>query len=137
LQKYVILLGAPACGKGTQCNLLVNKYGFKQFSTGDMLRAAVTEGTELGLKADTLMKAGKLVDDDLVISIIKDNLVKYKNDSILFDGFPRTIPQAEKLDQMLKADGKSIDFVVNIKVDDSILVERVIGRRIHKASGRS
>ncbi|GFM52305.1 adenylate kinase [Pseudomonas capsici] len=129
----VILLGAPGAGKGTQAKFITEKFGIPQVSTGDMLRAAVKAGTELGLKAKSVMDSGGLVSDDLIIGLIKDRLSQpdCKN-GVLFDGFPRTIPQAEAL---LNA-GLDIDHVVEIAVDDEEIVQRISGRRVHEASGR-
>ena len=107
-------------------------------ATGDMLRAAVKAGTELGKKADGIMKAGQLVPDELVIGLINDNMDNAECErGILLDGFPRTDVQAQKLDEMMKTRGKQIDKVLEFKVDEDVLVERVEGRRIHQASGRS
>ena len=129
----VILLGAPGAGKGTQAKFITEKFGIPQISTGDMLRAAVKAGTELGLKAKSVMDAGGLVSDDLIIGLIKDRLEQPDcANGCLFDGFPRTIPQAEAL----KAAGLAIDFVVEIKVDDEEIVQRISGRRVHEGSGR-
>ncbi|GFM82132.1 adenylate kinase [Pseudomonas cichorii] len=129
----VILLGAPGAGKGTQAKFITEKFGIPQVSTGDMLRAAVKAGTELGLKAKSVMDSGGLVSDDLIIGLIKDRLSQPDcANGVLFDGFPRTIPQAEAL---LNA-GLDIDHVVEIAVDDEEIVQRISGRRVHEASGR-
>jgi adenylate kinase len=129
----VILLGAPGAGKGTQAKFITEKFGIPQVSTGDMLRAAVKAGTELGLKAKSVMDAGGLVSDDLIIGLIKDRLSQPDCvNGVLFDGFPRTIPQAEAL---LKA-GLEIDHVLEIAVDDEEIVQRMSGRRVHEGSGR-
>ncbi|RJY19697.1 adenylate kinase, partial [Pseudomonas syringae pv. actinidiae] len=129
----VILLGAPGAGKGTQAKFITEKFGIPQISTGDMLRAAVKAGTELGLKAKSVMDAGNLVSDDLIIGLIKDRLAEPDcANGVLFDGFPRTIPQAEAL---LKA-GLEIDHVLEIAVDDEEIVKRMSGRRVHEGSGR-
>ncbi|RMQ40052.1 adenylate kinase [Pseudomonas cichorii] len=129
----VILLGAPGAGKGTQAKFITEKFGIPQVSTGDMLRAAVKAGTELGLKAKSVMDAGGLVSDDLIIGLIKDRLSQPDcSNGVLFDGFPRTIPQAEAL---LKA-GLDIDHVLEIAVDDEEIVQRMSGRRVHEGSGR-
>ncbi|MDH0747475.1 adenylate kinase [Pseudomonas sp. GD03842] len=129
----VILLGAPGAGKGTQATFITKKFGIPQISTGDMLRAAVKAGTELGLKAKSVMDAGGLVSDDLIIGLIKDRLSQPDcANGCLFDGFPRTIPQAEAL----KNAGLTIDHVVEIKVDDEEIVKRISGRRVHEGSGR-
>ena len=129
----VILLGAPGAGKGTQARFITEKFGIPQISTGDMLRAAVKAGTELGLKAKSVMESGGLVSDDLIINLVKERIAQ--DDcarGFLFDGFPRTIPQAEAL----KAAGVDIDHVVEIAVDDEEIVSRIAGRRVHPASGR-
>jgi adenylate kinase len=129
----VILLGAPGAGKGTQAKFITEKFGIPQISTGDMLRAAVKAGTELGLKAKSVMDSGGLVSDDLIIGLIKDRLSEPDcANGVLFDGFPRTIPQAEAL----LAAGLTIDNVVEIKVDDEEIVQRISGRRVHEGSGR-
>lgn len=129
----LILLGAPGAGKGTQANFIKEKFGIPQISTGDMLRAAVKAGTELGKKAEPIMKSGGLVPDDLIIGLIKDRLTQPDCASgYLFDGFPRTVPQADAM----KAVGVAIDFVVEIDVPDSEIIERISGRRVHPASGR-
>lgn len=124
----LILLGAPGAGKGTQAQKLVEKYSIPQVSTGDLLRAAVKEGTELGKQANEYMTAGKLVPDEVVIGLIEERL---KNDDtsngFILDGFPRTVPQADKLGEIT-----GIDSVVNIDVDTSILVDRLTGRRTCK-----
>lgn len=129
----VILLGAPGAGKGTQAQFIMEKYGIPQISTGDMLRAAVKEGTELGLKVKDIMASGGLVSDDLIIALVKERI--QADDcakGFLFDGFPRTIPQAEAL----KDAGVAIDYIVEIEVDDEEIVSRLSGRRVHEASGR-
>jgi adenylate kinase len=129
----VILLGAPGAGKGTQAQLIMERFGIPQISTGDMLRAAVKAGTPLGLQAKDIMTAGGLVSDDLIIALVKERIAS--NDcakGFLFDGFPRTIPQAEAL---LDA-GIEIDHVIEIFVPDEEIVSRLSGRRVHEASGR-
>ncbi|HXQ98752.1 MAG TPA: nucleoside monophosphate kinase, partial [Pseudomonas sp.] len=129
----VILLGAPGAGKGTQATFITKKFDIPQISTGDMLRAAVKAGTELGLKAKSVMDSGGLVSDDLIIGLIKDRLAQPDcTNGCLFDGFPRTIPQAEAL----KNAGLAIDHVVEIQVDDEEIVKRISGRRVHEGSGR-
>jgi adenylate kinase len=129
----VILLGAPGAGKGTQAQLIMEKFGIPQISTGDMLRAAVKAGTPLGLQAKDIMTAGGLVSDDLIIALVKERISQSDcKNGFLFDGFPRTIPQAEAL---LEA-GVMIDHVIEIDVADEEIVARLSGRRVHEASGR-
>ncbi len=129
----VILLGAPGAGKGTQARFITEKFGIPQISTGDMLRAAVKAGTELGLQAKSVMDAGGLVSDDLIINLVKERIAQPDcAKGFLFDGFPRTIPQAEALQEA----GVKIDHVVEIAVEDEEIVGRISGRRVHPASGR-
>lgn len=130
----LILLGAPGAGKGTQAAFIKEKYNIPQISTGDMLRAAVAAGTELGKEAKKVMDAGGLVSDDIIIGLVKDRLQQddCKN-GYLFDGFPRTTPQADAM----KAAGVAIDYVLEIDVPDEAIVERMSGRRVHAASGRT
>ena len=128
-----ILLGPPGAGKGTQAQFISENYGIPQISTGDMLRAAVKAETEMGLKVKAVMDAGDLVSDDIIIGIVKERITEPDCASgFLFDGFPRTIPQAEAL----QAAGVEIDMVLEISVDDEEIVTRMSGRRIHEASGR-
>lgn len=129
----VILLGAPGAGKGTQARFITEKFNIPQISTGDMLRAAVRAGTPLGLQAKEIMAQGGLVSDDLIINLVKERIKEddAKN-GFLFDGFPRTIPQAEALCDA----GITIDYVIEIDVADEEVVERISGRRVHEASGR-
>ena len=129
----VILLGAPGAGKGTQARFITEKFGIPQISTGDMLRAAVKAESPLGLKVKGVMESGGLVSDDIIIDLIKERITA--DDCVngfLFDGFPRTIPQAEAL----KAAGVKIDHVLEIAVEDEEIVSRIAGRRVHPASGR-
>jgi adenylate kinase len=129
----IILLGAPGAGKGTQAQLIMQKFGIPQISTGDMLRAAVKAGTELGVAAKKIMDAGGLVSDDIIIGLVKDRIAQPDcAKGFLFDGFPRTIPQAEA---MIEA-GVDIDHVIEIDVPDAEIIERLSGRRVHPASGR-
>ncbi|MHB1214573.1 MAG: adenylate kinase [Thiobacillus sp.] len=130
----LILLGGPGAGKGTQANYIKEKYGIPQISTGDMLRAQIKAGTELGMKAKAIMDAGGLVSDDIIIGMVKARLTEADcKNGYLFDGFPRTIPQAEAM----KAAGVPIDYVVEIDVPDEEIVKRMSGRRVHPASGRT
>ena len=130
----LILLGGPGAGKGTQANYIKEKYGIPQISTGDMLRAQIKAGTELGMKAKAIMDAGGLVSDDIIIGMVKARLTEADcKNGYLFDGFPRTIPQAEAM----KAAGVPIDSVVEIDVADEEIVKRMSGRRVHVASGRT
>lgn len=130
----LILLGAPGAGKGTQANFIHEKFGIPQISTGDMLRAAVKAGTPLGHAAKKIMDAGGLVSDDIIINLVKER-IKDKDcaNGYLLDGFPRTIPQAEAMKQA----GVQIDFVIEIDVADSEIIQRMSGRRVHPASGRT
>lgn len=130
----VILLGAPGAGKGTQAQFIMEEYGIPQISTGDMLRAAIKNGTELGKKVKEVMDSGALVSDDIIIAIVKERIKE--NDcasGFLFDGFPRTIPQAEAL----RDAGVAIDHIVEIAVEDEEIVKRMSGRRVHSDSGRT
>ncbi|MDR1461881.1 MAG: adenylate kinase [Azoarcus sp.] len=130
----LILLGPPGAGKGTQANYIKEKFGIPQISTGDMLRAAVREGTPMGLEAEKVMAAGQLVSDDIIIGLVKDRLEQDDcKTGYLFDGFPRTIPQAEAL----KEAGVQIDIVLEICVPDAEIIDRISGRRTHPASGRT
>jgi adenylate kinase len=125
----IILLGPPGAGKGTQARLLVDNHGFVQLSTGDMLRAAKTSGTELGKKVAEVMARGDLVTDDIVIGLIAEQLDgEAGKHSLIFDGFPRTLAQADALEDLLAAKGKQIDAVVEMRVDEDALVERITGR---------
>ena len=129
----VILLGAPGAGKGTQAKFITDKYGIPQISTGDMLRAAVKAGSALGKKVQAVMASGGLVTDDIIISLVQERIAEPDcAHGFLFDGFPRTIPQA----QALQDSGVQIDTVLEIDVDDETIVERMSGRRVHLDSGR-
>ena len=130
----LILLGAPGAGKGTQANLIREKFNIPQISTGDMLRAAVQAGTPLGNAAKKIMDGGGLVSDDIIIKLVKERIKDADcANGFLFDGFPRTIPQA----QAMKDACIDIDFVVEIEVPDSDIIQRMSGRRVHPASGRT
>ena len=130
----LILLGAPGAGKGTQATFIKEKFNIPQISTGDMLRAAVAAGTELGIAAKKVMDAGGLVSDDIIIGLVKDRLQQADcANGYLFDGFPRTTRQADAM----KEAGVAIDYVLEIDVPDSAIVERMSGRRVHPGSGRT
>jgi adenylate kinase len=130
----LILLGGPGAGKGTQANFISERYQIPQISTGDMLRAAVKEGTELGKKAKQFMDAGQLVPDDVIIGLVKERIQEPDcRQGFLFDGFPRTIPQADAM----KEAGVPIEAVVDIDVPDEEIIKRMSGRRVHLASGRT
>jgi adenylate kinase len=130
----LILLGPPGAGKGTQASFVVAAYGIPQISTGDMLRTAIAAGSPLGLAAKTVMDAGSLVSDDIIIALVKDRLKAADcANGYLFDGFPRTIPQADAM----KDAGVAIDYVLEIDVPDAAIIERMSGRRVHVASGRT
>ncbi|QWA12475.1 adenylate kinase [Sodalis ligni] len=129
----IILLGAPGAGKGTQAQFIMEKYGIPQISTGDMLRAAVKAQSELGKKAKEIMDAGKLVTDELVIALVKERIKQDDcRNGFLLDGFPRTIPQADAM----KDAGISVDYVLEFAVPDSLIIERIVGRRVHTPPGR-
>ena len=129
----LILLGAPGAGKGTQAQFICERFGIPQISTGDMLRAAVKEGSELGLKVKEIMSSGGLVSDDIIIALVKERISQPDcANGFLFDGFPRTIPQADAL----KESGVKLDHVVEIAVEDEEIVNRLAGRRVHPSSGR-
>jgi len=130
----IILLGAPGAGKGTQANVIKDRFGIPQISTGDMLRAAVKAGTPLGIEAKKVMDSGGLISDDIIINLVKERLKEADcAKGYLFDGFPRTIPQAEAM----KAAQVGLDWVVDIQVSDKDIIERMSGRRVHVASGRT
>ena len=130
----LILLGAPGAGKGTQATFICQKYGIPQISTGDMLRAAVKAGTPLGLEAQGIMASGGLVSDDLIINLVKERIAQTDcANGFLFDGFPRTIPQADAM----KAAGVKLDYVLEIDVPFDAIVQRMSGRRSHPGSGRT
>lgn len=130
----IILLGAPGAGKGTQANYIKEHFGIPQISTGDMLRNAVKAGTQLGIMAKKIMESGGLVSDDIIINLVKERIAEPDcANGFLFDGFPRTIPQADAL----KAADVQIDYVVEIDVADAEIIKRMSGRRVHPASGRT
>ncbi|ADT87735.1 adenylate kinase [Vibrio sp. Vb2880] len=130
----IILLGAPGAGKGTQAQFIMEKYGIPQISTGDMLRAAIKAGTELGKQAKAVIDAGQLVSDEIILGLIKERIAEEDcKQGFLLDGFPRTIPQADGLKEM----GVNVDYVIEFDVADDVIVERMAGRRAHLASGRT
>jgi adenylate kinase len=130
----LILLGPPGAGKGTQAGFITERFGIPQISTGDMLRVAVKAGTPLGQEAKKVMDAGRLVSDDIIIGLVKDRLREDDcRAGYLFDGFPRTIPQADAM----KDAGVGLDFILEIDVPDEEIIERMSGRRVHLASGRT
>ena len=130
----IILLGGPGAGKGTQANYIKEHFGIPQISTGDMLRTAVNAGTDLGIAAKKIMDTGELVPDDIIINLVKERISQLDcAKGFLFDGFPRTIPQADAM----KTAGVQIDYVIEINVADAEMVKRMTGRRVHPASGRT
>ena len=130
----LVFLGAPGAGKGTQAQFICEKYGIPQISTGDMLRAAIKAGTPLGIEAKKVMDAGRLVSDEIIIALVKERLQQDDcRAGYLFDGFPRTLPQAEAM----KSVGAELDFVLEIDVADAEIIKRMSGRRVHPASGRT
>ena len=134
----LMLLGAPGAGKGTQAKFLIEKFGIPQISTGDILRAAVKEGTPMGVKAKECMESGALVSDDIIVGIIEDRLAKEDcQKGFILDGFPRTIRQAESLEVVLAKMGKKLEKVISLTVPDSDLIERLTGRRVCTACGAS
>ncbi len=137
-KKRVLFVGPPGGGKGTQTPQLSDKYCWCTISTGDMLREAVSKGTNLGKKAKSIMDRGDLVPDDLVVGLIKNKInspiCRY---GFILDGFPRTLNQAKKLDELMKEDGSQLDKIFQFSIKDELLTERITGRRIHKPSGRS
>jgi adenylate kinase len=132
----LVLMGLPGAGKGTQAEKIVEKYGIPHISTGDMFRAAIKEGTDLGLQAKSFMDQGNLVPDEVTIGIVRERLSKEDcAEGFLLDGFPRTVAQAEALEDILSDLHKNINFVINIDVDQEFLMERLTGRRICKSCG--
>ena len=135
---HIILLGPPGCGKGTQAQKLIREFGFVQLSTGDMLRAAISKGTEIGMQAKSIIDKGELVSDELVIGIVRDRIFSTECEcGYMLDGFPRTLAQAEKLDQILSDRNQKIDIVFRLCVPDDMAIRRIAGRRFHITSGRS
>ena len=135
---HIILLGPPGCWKGTQAQKLIKEFGFVQLSTGDMLRAAISKGTEIGMQAKSIIDKGELVSDELVIGIVRDRIFSTECEcGYMLDGFPRTLAQAEKLDQILSDRSQKIDVVFRLCVPDDIAIRRIAGRRFHITSGRS
>ncbi len=135
---HIILLGPPGCGKGTQAQKLIREFGFVQLSTGDMLRAAISKGTEIGMQAKSIIDKGELVSDEIVIGIVMDRIFSTECEcGYMLDGFPRTLAQAEKLDQILSDRNQKIDVVFRLCVPDYMAIRRIAGRRFHIKSGRS
>ncbi len=133
----LILLGPPGAGKGTQAKMLMDRFGIPQISTGDILRAAVKEGTPMGVKAKSFMDAGGLVPDEVVVGIVRERLQKADcAEGFILDGFPRTVPQADALKESLVELGKDLDAVISLEVDAEALVERLTGRRTCRDCGR-
>lgn len=137
-ERRTIFIGPPGCGKGTQAPRVKRDNCLCHLATGDMLRAAVTSGTPMGKAADAVMKAGQLVSDEIVIGIINEAIDQPQcKKGFILDGFPRTVPQAQKLDEMLSKRGQKLDSVVNFDIPDAVVIPRIGGRLIHAASGRS
>ena len=134
----IVLMGLPGAGKGTQADKIVEKYAIPHISTGDMFRAAIKEGTELGLKAKSFMDQGALVPDEVTIGIVRERLSqKDCEKGFLLDGFPRTVPQAEALDSILEELGRPVEYTINVQVEREELIARLSGRRICKTCGSS
>ena len=133
----IILFGPPGAGKGTQAEKLVDKYNIKQLSTGDMLREAITKGSELGEKAKSIMDRGELVSDEIILSMIREKLEKRDSNGFIFDGFPRNLEQAKALDEMLHDLRLSLDLVIEIVVKDDVLISRIENRARESKKARS
>jgi len=134
----LMLFGAPGAGKGTQAKFLIEKYNIPQISTGDILRAAIADKTDMGMEAKKFMDEGKLVPDSTIIGIIKDRLAESDcKDGFILDGFPRTLPQAESLNELMSDMGISLDRVISLNVPDELIVGRITGRRVCPKCGAS
>ena len=133
----IILFGPPGAGKGTQAQILVDKYNLKQLSTGDMLREAIDKGSELGKKARAIMDKGELVSDEIILSMIRERLENTKRNGFIFDGFPRNLEQAKALDEMLQQLKLSLDLVIEIVVEDEVLINRIENRARESKKVRS
>lgn len=137
-ERRTIFIGPPGCGKGTQAPRIKREHCLCHLATGDMLRAAVKSGSPMGKEADAVMKAGGLVSDDIVVGIIREAIDSPQcKKGFILDGFPRTVPQAQKLDEMLNSRGEKLDSVVNFEINDEVVIPRISGRLVHPASGRS
>ncbi len=134
----LMVFGAPGAGKGTQAKFLIEKYGIPQISTGDILRAAIADKTDMGMEAKTFMDEGKLVPDSTIIGIIKDRLIQSDcQKGFILDGYPRTLPQAEALKELMNDMGKGLDKVISLNVPDELIVGRITGRRVCRECGAS